>query len=210
MVSTGQEARPAVDAGVLATQQLLARSGFYEGIPNGIADESYIAAIRRARRAVRLPDGDALNEARERLERRLGEAQSALRDLGVYNGPVDGIPNDALDAALRAFQIRERLPSSAGPTPVLDDVTLARLKLRAAEAKLPATPPIATPPVGMPPPVAMPGLPPPTLPVGAAPPMMAAAPAPATGVTPSNIIAGVFGMIAGGTFAAFLLKRGSR
>ena len=68
MVSTGQEQAP--DPNVLADQQLLARAGFYDGTPNGFADETHIAAVRRAREALGLQEGTVIDAAlRARLQR---------------------------------------------------------------------------------------------------------------------------------------------
>ena len=195
---------PAPDpAGVLATQQLLARSGFYDRIPNGVVDDFYYDAIRRARQEQGLPEGRELREAREPLEQRLAAAQSGLRDLGLYAGPVDGIPSATLDTAVRAFQARENLPSSASPTPVVDEVTRARLELRVTEAKsrgaAPATPPPAG---GVMMPVATPI--PMSVPMGMAP--MGAAPAPTSQPALSPVVVGVVGLLAGVTLAALYFR----
>ena len=82
MVSTGQE-RPAPNNGgvlapdlsVLADQQLLARGGFYGGTPNGYADAAHTTAIRRARRALGLPEGTSFDETlRAKLQQPAPEA----------------------------------------------------------------------------------------------------------------------------------------
>ena len=195
-------------AGILATQELLARFGFYQGTPNGLADTLYTDAIKKARAAQNLPDAPDLREAREPLEQRLGVAQRELRDLGLYVGPVDGIPSKAFDAALRSFQNTEQLPTNpAAPTAVLDDATRARLDLRAAARGVqpPPAPGGMTPggamvpvPVGTPMPMGMP------VGMSVAPMTVAAAPAATSSSLP--IIAGVAGVVVGAALVAFYMQ----
>ena len=174
----------AFDPVVLADQQLLQRGGYYRAAPNGYTDAVFEAAVRAARAAYGFPPGVFVDAPlRAKLQQitvltpdpvfpregpRIQEAQQALRDLGVYRGAVSGFPDAEFDAALRNFQIRERLPSyPRSPTPILDDAALARLQARVAEARSrgmapPAsgTPPVATVP-GSPPPQAPPPMGPP-------------------------------------------------
>lgn len=46
----------------------------------------------------------------QRLEADMIEAQEALADLGLYEGPVNGVATDATVKAIRRFQIRNGLP----------------------------------------------------------------------------------------------------
>ena len=238
MVSTGQRAVSsngvvlAFDAGVLADQQLLQRGGYYKGVPNGYTDAAHDAAVRAARAVYGFPPGTVVDAPlRAKLQQitvlapdpvfpregpRIQEAQQALRDIGVYNGPAMGVPNADFDAALRTYQIRERLPSYPGSaTPILDDQTLMRLQVSAAAARSRGEAPLPPLP-NTPPPVQQPGSPPPMPPVGLPPvglpspvPPIAAAPVRAGNASASMAgpVGVVLGAIALATWGSYLLTR---
>ena len=110
MVSTGQELAP--DPSVLADQQLLARGGFYVGTPNGYADENHIAAIRRAREALGLPEGTAFDATlRTRLQRAVTPPEAPAP---VATPPPVGTPPPA--------------PPPVPPPPVLGQFPMPRIR----------------------------------------------------------------------------------
>jgi hypothetical protein len=57
------------------------------------------------------------------LEKRNKEAQTRLKNAGSGPGPIDGVIGPKTEAAIRAFQIKHRLPA----TETLDEETLNTL-----------------------------------------------------------------------------------
>lgn len=132
-----------VIAYVEAIQTDLTTAGLYDGPIDGIYGPATIAAVEDLQTAAGLPVTGLMDPAtRQALAERLAGQESAhiaaLQGLmvatGYYPGPVDGIANDSLDAAVRALQ------SDAGlePTGIVDGPTLRAIQ-KAIAAAAPTT-----------------------------------------------------------------------
>jgi peptidoglycan hydrolase-like protein with peptidoglycan-binding domain len=119
---------------VLGAQSQLRQLGYYTGPVDGVLEDSTKDAITRYQLAKRLPASGALDDVTLASLAQgsaspgtdsavVHDAQSQLRQLGYYTGPVDGVLEDSTKDAITRYQLAKRLPASGA----LDDITLASL-----------------------------------------------------------------------------------
>ena len=96
---------------------------------DGIFSGAYGTATPRGGGAVVRQEGGAARSAERGAKapkpQFVRQAQRALRDLGYYNGPIDGIVGPQTHGALAKYQEAEQLPV----TGALDLETMARLDI---------------------------------------------------------------------------------
>jgi branched-chain amino acid transport system substrate-binding protein len=199
-LQAAQAAELAMAAAVQTTriQQALTALGLYSGPIDGQASDALTASIAALQQQLGLPATGVYDaETDAALRQKLGTASSAvsdattslqlaLRDLGYYDGPIDGTYSAATIAAVRAFQGSIGVPA----TGIVDAVTVqAVFKLGAASVPPPpettTEPPTTAPPATEPPTTAPPTTPAPTTPTATpAPPEPSTAPATTTATVP--------------------------
>jgi branched-chain amino acid transport system substrate-binding protein len=172
-------------------QQALTALGLYSGPIDGQQSDALTAAITALQQQLGLPATGVYDaETDAALRQKLGNAgtavneataslQRALRDLGFYDGPIDGTYSAATIAGVRAFQASVGVPQ----TGIVDAATLrAIFDLGAASVPPPepttapptTEPPTTAPPVTKPPTTKPPTTEPPTTPAPTAAPTTAA------------------------------------
>jgi peptidoglycan hydrolase-like protein with peptidoglycan-binding domain len=134
-----------------AVQASLAAAGYYEGEVDGVYGPDTVAAVEALQvdrglpvtglvdraTAAALEDAVAASgaEAANLAIAHTAAVQSILAAAGYWTGPIDGQWNDALTAALRAFQTDLGVPA----TGALDAATLAAAQEALAQLTSPAT-----------------------------------------------------------------------
>ena len=159
---------------ITKVQQALRFLGFYSGPINGLDTDEYRAALAAFQASVGLPATGIYDEATdaalraalgpygELLNATTSDIQRLMTDLGFYSGPIDGIWNADLTAAIKAMQRELGVPE----TGVLDAATVRAIYARGGQDATPETtvPPETTAPPTTAPPTTPPPTVPPTLP----------------------------------------------
>ena len=136
-------------------QSELQRLGYYDGAVDGIYGPATVEGVKRLQADSGLPEtgyvdratAQALDELLAALDQQAASAdatrtaavQTALTVTGYWDGPIDGVWNDDLTAALQEFQVA----LGVEPTGVVDTATLAAFEQAIAGR---STSPITTEP----------------------------------------------------------------
>lgn len=120
--STNPPALPTPASDSSATNQLSSRPAAL--VTNSVGSLALRSALNSGTTSTRALTGtNATDRAKSPFDERLLTAQVALARMGISSGSLDGVPGPQTRAAIRAFQLRERLPASG----TLDTATLEHL-----------------------------------------------------------------------------------
>jgi uncharacterized surface protein with fasciclin (FAS1) repeats len=122
---------------VKAVQTDLAAAGYYEGEIDGIYGPETIGAVEALQEAAGLPVTGLMDPATQAAladelagqeSAQIAALQGLMVATGYYPGPIDGVANDALDAAVKQLQADAGLEANG----VIDAATLRAIQLAVA------------------------------------------------------------------------------